>query len=72
MCEFSNHASNKFVLLLQKGIYLYEYMDDQEEFNQTLLPEKEDFSNHLNMKHINALTKKVCKDFEIEKIRRIS
>ena len=24
------------------------------------------------MKHINALTKKVCKDFEIEKIRRIS
>ena len=26
--KFSNHDSNKFILLLRKGIYPYEYMDD--------------------------------------------
>ena len=25
---FSNHDNNNFILLLQKGIYPYEYMDD--------------------------------------------
>ena len=25
---FSNHDNNKFILLLRKGIYPYEYMDD--------------------------------------------
>ena len=40
----SNHDNNKFILLLQKGIHLYEYMDDSGKFNETLLPEKEDFS----------------------------
>ena len=32
---FSNHDNNNFILLLQKGIYPYEYMDDQEKFNET-------------------------------------
>ena len=32
-----------FILLLQKGIYPYEYMDDCKKFNETLLSEKEDF-----------------------------
>ena len=27
----------------------YEYMNDWEKFNETLLPEKEDFYGHLNM-----------------------
>ena len=26
--RFSNHDNNKFILLLGKGVYLYEYMDD--------------------------------------------
>ena len=29
--------------MLQKGIYPHEYMDDQEKFNETSLPKKEDF-----------------------------
>ena len=41
--EFSNHDINKFILLLQKGVYPYKYMDDWEKFDETLLPEKEDF-----------------------------
>ena len=50
---FSNNDNNKFILLLRKGVYPYEYMDDWEKFNETLLPEKEDFYSHLNMEDIN-------------------
>ena len=41
--KFSNNDINKFVLLLRKGAYLYEYMDDWEKFNKAALPEKEGF-----------------------------
>ena len=33
-------------------VYCYEYMDIWENFNETSLPEKEDFYSHLNMEHI--------------------
>ena len=38
--KYSNHDDNKFILLLQKGIYCYEYMDNWEQFNETSLPKK--------------------------------
>ena len=38
--NFSNHNNNKFMLFLRKGVYLYEYMDDLEKFNETSLPEE--------------------------------
>ena len=41
--KFSNHNNNKFILLLRKGVYPYEYIDDWEKFNEISLPEKEDF-----------------------------
>ena len=45
-------------------------MDDWEKLNETLLPEKEDFYSHLNMKHITDAdythARRVCKDFRIE------
>ena len=42
-------------------------MDDWENFNETSLPEKEDFYSHLNMEDIADAhyAKNVCKDFEI-------
>ena len=44
-------------------------MDDWEKFNETLLPEKEDFYSHLNMEDITDAdythTKRVSKDLEI-------
>ena len=42
-CKFCNHDINKFILLLRKGVYPYEYKGDWEKFNETTLPEKEDF-----------------------------
>ena len=59
--------------MLQKGVYPYEYTDDWEKFNETLLPEKEDFYSHLNLEDItdadNAHRKRVCKNFEIKYLR---
>ena len=43
---------NKFSLLLQKGVYPNEYMDDWQKFNETFLPEKEDFYSLINMENI--------------------
>ena len=57
---------------MPKGVYHYEYMDDLEKFNETSLPEKEDFYNYLNMEDITDAdyvhAKRVCKDFEIKNI----
>ena len=41
--NLSNNAINKFILLLQKGIYPYKYMDDWENIRETLIQEKENF-----------------------------
>ena len=40
---FPNQDNNKFILLQEKGVYLYEYMDNWEKLYETLLPEKGDF-----------------------------
>ena len=50
-----------------------EYMDDYEKFNETSLPEKEDFYSCLNMEDITDSdymhAKRFCKDFEIKTLR---
>ena len=38
--EFCDRDINKFILLLRKGIYPYEYMDSWERFDETVLPNK--------------------------------
>ena len=43
MLKISNSDINKFILLLRKGVYPFEYMDDWEKFNETTLPEKKNF-----------------------------
>ena len=59
-------------MLLRKGVYPYEYMDDWEKFNETTLPEKEEFYSNLNMEDITDAdymhAKRVCKDFEIKNL----
>ena len=44
--------NNKFILLLRKGVYPYEHLDNWEKFSETSLPEKEGFYSHSNMKDI--------------------
>ena len=46
---------NKFILLLKKGVYPYEYMDNWQRFNETLLPDKESFYSSLNMENIDDI-----------------
>ena len=53
--EFCNKDLNKFILLLRKGVYPYEYMDNWEIFNETSLPNKESFYSNLNMENIDDI-----------------
>ena len=46
---------NKFILLLRKGIYPYEYKDNWERFRETSLPSKESFYSNLNMDNIDDI-----------------
>ena len=64
--EFCDKDSNKFILLLRKGICPYEYMDSGKKFNEASLPNKEDFHISLNMESIADVdyrhAKKVSRD----------
>ena len=72
MYEFCNKDLNKFILLLRKGVYLYEYMDSWERFNETSLPSKEDFYSSLNMENIDDIDYRhgnnVFKRYELENV----
>ena len=39
-------------MLLRKGIYPFEYMDDWGMFNETASPKREDFYSNLNMEDV--------------------
>ena len=45
--KFSNNDIHKFILLLRKGVYPYEYIDDWEKLKETTLPKKEEFYSNL-------------------------
>ena len=53
--SFCNNDLNKFILLLRKGVYPYEYMDSWERFNETSLPSKKEFYSNLNMEDIDDI-----------------
>ena len=60
--QFCKDDLNKFSLLLRKGVYLYEDMDNWKKFDKTTLPPKEAFYSNLNleilvMKIANTLKK---------------
>ena len=43
------------MLLLRKGVYPYEYIDNWKRFNETSLPSKESFYSNLNMENIEDI-----------------
>ena len=53
--SFCNNDLNKFILLLRKGVYPYEYINNWERFNETSLPSKESFYSNLNMEDIDDI-----------------
>ena len=53
--SFCNNDLNKFILLLRKGVYPYEHMDNWERFHETSLPSKESFYSNLNMEDIDDI-----------------
>ena len=60
-------------MLLRKGIYPYEYVDNWKKFNETSLPSKQDFYSNLNMEAIDDIDYRhgnnVSKRFELENLR---
>ena len=70
--SFYDNDLNKFILLLRKGVYLYEYMDSWKKFNETSLPSKEDFYSNLNMEDIDDIVYRhgnnVFKELKLENL----
>ena len=61
---------NKSILLLRKGDYPYEDMDNWEKFDKTTIPPKEAFYSKLNLKDIsNADYEHTQKVWEVFKIK---
>ena len=50
--NFCGGDINKFILLLRKCVYPYEYMDSFERFFETSLPGKDAFYSNFNMESI--------------------
>ena len=53
--NFCNKDIKKFMLLLRKDVYPYEYMGDWDRFNEEKLPNKSDFYSSLNMEDISEI-----------------
>ena len=67
-----NDNINKFILLLRKGVYPYEYMDSWKRFDETELSNKESFYSELNKEDItdkdHAHAQKVWEVFKIKNL----
>ena len=72
LCKFCNGDLNKILLLLRKGIYLYEYMDSWQRFHENTIPPKEAFYSELNLEVITDKdyehVTKVLEAFEIKSL----
>ena len=70
--SFCNNDLNKFILLVRKGVYPYEYIDSWERFNETSLPSKKEFYSNLNMEDIDEIDyghgNNVFKSFKLENL----
>ena len=59
--EFCNRNINKFILLLRKGVYPFEYMDGWEWSDEALLPMNEDFNSTVNMENMTCVDYRLAK-----------
>ena len=70
--QFCNEDINKFVLLLRKGVYPYEYMDSWERLNETSLSDKKAFYSEFYLEDITdkdyTHAQKVFKEFKLKNL----
>ena len=68
--EFCNGDLNKFILLVRKCVYPYEYMDSWQKFDETSLRDKKAFYSNLNMEDSTDTDyrqgKKVFQEFKLK------
>ena len=69
--KFCNKDINKFVLLLRKGIYSYEYIDSWKRSDETSLPDKEAFYSSLNLEGITSVDYRHSLEFKEFKINNL-
>ena len=71
---FEEYNENQYKLLIKKGIYLYEYMNDWDKFKETKLPPKEVFYSKLNMVGVGEEdyehTNRVWKEFGLKDLAK--
>ena len=67
---FEKYSNSQRELLIKKGIYPYEYMDNWNRFNESKLPDKAKFYSKINMNEVSdkdyEYERSVWKEFEIE------
>ena len=70
--KFRTSNINKFILLLRKSIFLYDYIDNWERLDEKLFPNKKVFYSELNLEDITdedyIHDKKVFQEFEIKSL----
>ena len=70
--KFCDNDLDKFIMLLRKGVYPYEYIDEWDKFNEKVLPGKESFYSHLTLENISetdyAHANNVFKKFDINNL----
>ena len=52
---FCDNDLDKFIMLLRKGVYPCEYIDEWDKFNEKELPGKESFYNNLTLENISEI-----------------
>ena len=53
--KFCDNDLDKFIMLLRKGVYPYEYIDAWDKFNGKVLPGKESFYSNLTLENISEI-----------------
>ena len=53
--KFCANDLDKFIMLLRKGVYPYEYIDEWDKFNEKVLPGKESFYSNLTLENISEI-----------------
>ena len=70
--KFCDNDLDKFIMLLRKGVYPYEYIGEWDKFNEKVLPGKESFYSNLTLENISetdyAHANNVFKKFNINNL----